>query len=178
MVENWVLKFSIFFLCAACDPRRESREKWKPLSVRRGKVEKIAMEKDSGLIRRRITRTARESTPEPTVKERLSKSSDRETKTQSKESVAADDAKYVVRGILNVGPPSPAGSSSSSGSGSGGYGATSGSQAYRAKILRYFWWMRFWSRESWLRRKKLCIEINTGTAGGLLMMSCWWLLEF
>lgn len=88
------------------------------------------MEKDSSSLRRRTTRTARETTPEPSLKERISKSSDREIKTKS----CGDDSKYIVRGILNVGPPSPAGSSSSS-SGSGGHGG--GSSAYRAKILRY-----------------------------------------
>lgn len=90
------------------------------------------MEKDSFSLRRRTTRTARESTPEPSLRERVSKSSERETKTRS----TGDDAKYIVRGILNVGPPSPAGSSSSSGSGGHG-GVSGGSSAYRAKILRY-----------------------------------------
>ncbi|CRL08506.1 CLUMA_CG021285, isoform B [Clunio marinus] len=50
----------------------------------------------------------------------------------------ANDSKYIVRGILNVGPPSPAGSVSSSSSSSGGNAGKnggSGSQAYRAKIL-------------------------------------------
>jgi hypothetical protein len=96
------------------------------------------MEKDSSSIRHRASRHARESTPEPTRKPRVSKSSDRETKTKSKEGdVVVDEAKYIVRGILNVGPPSPAGSSSSSGSGSHGGGGPSGSHAYRAKLLRY-----------------------------------------
>lgn len=90
------------------------------------------MEKDSASLRRRTTRTARESTPEPSLRERTSKSSDRESKTRS----TGDDAKYIVRGILNVGPPSPAGSTSSSGSG-GHSGKSGGSAAYRAKILRY-----------------------------------------
>lgn len=89
------------------------------------------MEKDSALIRHRTARNARESTPEPNRKER---NLDSEIKTKVKENVAAIEAKYVVRGVLNVGPPSPAGSSSSSGS--GGRGNSSGSQAYRAKILR------------------------------------------
>lgn len=175
MVENWVLKFSIFFLCAACDPKRESREKVETtFGEARKSRKKIAMEKDSGLIRRRITRTARESTPEPTVKERVSKISDRETKTQSQESVAAvDDAKYIVRGILNVGPPSPAGSSSSSGSGSGGYGATSGSQAYRAKILRYFGWDFEVGKVDW-DEKFYALKSTPARRGSLLMMSCWW----
>lgn len=96
------------------------------------------MEKDSSTIRHRSSRLTRESTPEPTRKPRLSKSSDREstTKTQSKEKDAVlDESKYIVRGILNVGPPSPAGSSSSSGSGSHGGGGTSGSHAYRAKLM-------------------------------------------
>lgn len=92
------------------------------------------MEKDSASLRRRTTRTARESTPEPSLRERTSKSSDRETKTRS----TGDDSKYIVRGILNVGPPSPAGSSSSSGSGGHGGGVSGGSSAYRAKLLRYF----------------------------------------
>lgn len=91
------------------------------------------MEKDSASIRHRTARNARESTPEPNRKERMS---DGEIKTKVKENVAAIESKYVVRGVLNVGPPSPAGSSSSSGSGSGGRGNSSGSQAYRAKILR------------------------------------------
>lgn len=98
------------------------------------------MEKDLSSIRHRSSRHARESTPEPSHKPRISKSSDRETKTQPKENdVVVDEAnsKYIVRGILNVGPPSPAGSSSSSGSGSHGGGGSSGSHAYRAKLLRY-----------------------------------------
>lgn len=94
------------------------------------------MDGDSGLLRRRTTRTSRELTPEPTRKERVSKSSDRESKTQQPQ-YTADESKYIVRGVLSVGPPSPAGSTSSSGS--GGHGAShSGSQAYRAKLLRYF----------------------------------------
>lgn len=94
------------------------------------------MDGDSGLLRRRTTRTSRELTPEPTRKERVSKSSDRENKTQQPP-YTADESKYIVRGVLNVGPPSPAGSTSSSGS--GGHGIShSGSQAYRAKLLRYF----------------------------------------
>lgn len=94
------------------------------------------MDGDSGLLRRRTTRTSRELTPEPTRKERVSKSSDRENKTQQPQ-YTADESKYIVRGVLNVGPPSPAGSTSSSGSGSHGV-SHSGSQAYRAKLLRYF----------------------------------------
>lgn len=93
------------------------------------------MEENSASIRHRLSRHARESTPEPSFKERVSKSSEREVKTNRKE---VDEAKYIVRGILNVGPPSPAGSASSSSSGSGGHGggSNSGSHAYRAKILR------------------------------------------
>lgn len=97
------------------------------------------MERDSSSIRHRITRNTRELTPEPTRRERVSKSSERETtKTASKENVVANDAKYIVRGILNVGPPSPAGSTSSSGSGglAGVGGSSGGSHAYRAKLLR------------------------------------------
>lgn len=99
------------------------------------------MERDSASIRHRIPRNARELTPEPSRIERISKSSERETKTQPKESATANEAKYIVRGILNVGPPSPASSSSSSGSGGrsgggGGGGSSGGSHAYRAKILR------------------------------------------
>lgn len=99
---------------------------------------------ESASIRRRTTRHTRESTPEPSRKVRTSKSSDREIKTIAKdeddEMLIAKyvDAKYVVRGILNVGPPSPAGSISSSSSGSGGHvSSNSGSHAYRAKLLRY-----------------------------------------
>jgi hypothetical protein len=96
---------------------------------------------DSASIRRRTSRNARELTPEPTRKLRISKSSDREIKSDLKESEAVDESKYVVRGILNVGPPSPAGSassSSSSGNSANAGGNVGGSQAYRAKILRYF----------------------------------------
>ena len=92
------------------------------------------MESDSSSIRHRPARNTRESTPEPNRKERKSDSVG-DIKTKVKENVAAIEAKYVVRGVLNVGPPSPAGSSSSS-SESGGRGGSSGSQAYRAKILR------------------------------------------
>lgn len=89
---------------------------------------------DSSSIRRRTSRLARESTPEPSRKERLSKSSERETKTHLKDGDATVDAKYIVRGILNVGPPSP-GSISSSSSSSGQGVSMSGSHAYRAKLL-------------------------------------------
>lgn len=96
------------------------------------------MERDSASIRHRTSRNARELTPEQSRIERISKSSERETKTQPKENAAANEAKYIVRGILNVGPPSPASSSSSSGSGGRGGGtSSSGSHAYRAKILRW-----------------------------------------
>lgn len=91
------------------------------------------MEKESASLRNRTVRNAREMTPEPNRKERNSDNVG-EIKTKVKENVAAIEAKYVVRGVLNVGPPSPAGSSSSSGS--GGRGGSSGSQAYRAKLLR------------------------------------------
>lgn len=91
------------------------------------------MEKESASLRNRTVRNARETTPEPNRKE-LNSDNVGEIKTKVKENVAAIEAKYVVRGVLNVGPPSPAGSSSSSGS--GGRGGSSGSQAYRAKLLR------------------------------------------
>lgn len=91
---------------------------------------------NSSSIRRRTSRTTRESTPDPNRPERVSKvvlesdvSKNRSTEADSNQS------RYVVTGILNVGPPSPAGSISSSSSSSGPN--TSGSHAYRAKILRY-----------------------------------------
>lgn len=89
------------------------------------------MEENSDSVRHRLSRNARELTPEPSRKERISKSSEREIKK-------IDEAKYIARGILNVGPPSPAGSASSSSSGSGGHtgGSNTGSHAYRAKLLR------------------------------------------
>lgn len=92
---------------------------------------KTEMEGDS-VLRRLSSRTSRELSPSPTLKERI-KSLESKSKTKPK-LTAVDDARYIVRGVLNVGPPSPAGSSSSSGS--GGYGGTSGSSAYRAKLLR------------------------------------------
>jgi hypothetical protein len=92
---------------------------------------------NSSSIRRRKSRNARESTPEPNRTERVAEQSET-TKLRSNENVHADESKYIVRGILNVGPPSPAGSISSSSSGSGhGASTSSGSHAYRAKILRY-----------------------------------------
>ena len=106
---------------------------------RKTENKQIAMEpisKDSSTIRHRSSRHARESTPEPSRKPRISKSSDREIKTTSKENdIVLEEAKYIVRGILNVGPPSPVSSSSSSGSGSHGGGGLSGSHAYRAKLM-------------------------------------------
>lgn len=166
MVENWVLKyfFNRGFLCALCfaihcykNRRIEStlkikKEKyWKPLNsfasenyifIGSGvwkKPKKKIMERDSSSsIRHRASRTTRAQTPEPTRSERISKSSDRDVKFHTRDVVvdATDDTKYIVRGILNVGPPSPSGSASSSSSGSV-HAGTSGSHAYRAKLLRY-----------------------------------------
>lgn len=92
---------------------------------------------NSSSLRRRVSRNARESTPDPIRSERIPKSIEQDTKVNSSNEVHANESKYVVRGILNVGPPSPAGSISSSSSGSGQGGPSSGSHAYRAKILRY-----------------------------------------
>lgn len=81
---------------------------------------------NSSSVRRRTSRNTRELTPDP-------KRFERNSKVVEKDSPAAESAepKYVVTGILNVGPPSPAGSSVSSVS------SSSGSHSYRAKILRY-----------------------------------------
>jgi hypothetical protein len=97
------------------------------------------MDKDSNnSIRYRMTRNTRALTPDPMRIERASKSSDRDIKSQSQPVAVGGDviheSKYVVRGILNVGPPSPSGSNSSSSSNSG---ERSGSHAYRAKLMRY-----------------------------------------
>lgn len=104
---------------------------------------------NSSSIRRRTSRNARQSTPDPIRGEKIAsravEASDKvattntitptTTRPRSVE-VDANEAKYVVRGILNVGPPSPAGSISSSSSGSGSGANSTGSHAYRAKILR------------------------------------------
>lgn len=97
------------------------------------------MEKDTiNSVRYRMTRNTRALTPDPQRIERATKSSDRDIKSQSAVALGGDvvhpESKYVVRGILNVGPPSPSGSSGSSSSNSGDRG---GSHAYRAKLMRY-----------------------------------------
>lgn len=98
---------------------------------------------NSSTIRRRATRNARESTPEPTTK-LIRVGSERKSRTAATDGDDEDiNTVYVVKGILNVGggsgATSPTGSisSSSSSSGNGGGNRSSGSHAYRAKILRY-----------------------------------------
>lgn len=85
----------------------------------------------SNVRRRRnnISRHSREQTPEPSRAEKLKivDMNDGDVKNGSQH-----DEKYVVRGVLNVGPPSPASSSSSS---SSSHASTSGSHAYRAKLM-------------------------------------------
>lgn len=94
---------------------------------------------NSSSLRRRTSRNTRESTPDPNRSERLSKTFENDTKNRSSHELDANESKYIVRGILNVGPPSPAGSlsSSSSGSASNSLASNSGSHAYRAKLIRY-----------------------------------------
>lgn len=92
--------------------------------------------------RNRMTRNTRALTPDAQRIHRATKSSDRDVRTIAV--VGGDviqESKYVVRGVLNVGPPSPSGSTSSSNSNSGSGGErsshmSSGSHAYRAKLLR------------------------------------------
>lgn len=100
---------------------------------------------NSSTIRRRANRNARESTPEPTTK-LIRVGSERKSRTAATDGDDEDiNTVYVVKGILNVGggsgAASPTGSisssSSSSGNGAGGGNRSSGSHAYRAKILRY-----------------------------------------
>lgn len=90
---------------------------------------------NSSSIRRRTSRTTRESTPDPNRIERVSKVLEQEFSKNRSTETDSSETRYVVKGILNVGPPSPAGSIASSSSGSGPN--SSGSHAYRAKILRY-----------------------------------------
>lgn len=98
---------------------------------------------NSSTIRRRVTRNARESTPEPTKKKLIRVGSDRRVRdgvTDVDDDNEDMNTVYVVKGVLNVGSSgaaSPTGSISSSSSGSGGSKPSSGSHAYRAKILRY-----------------------------------------
>lgn len=99
---------------------------------------------NSNTIRRRVSRNARESTPEPT-KKLIRVGSDRKVRSSADAGDENDDINtvYVVKGVLNVGgggsgAASPTGSISSSSSGSGGSKPSSGSHAYRAKILRYY----------------------------------------
>lgn len=94
---------------------------------------------NSSTIRRRTNRNARESTPEPTTK-LIRVGSDRKSRaaTDGDEDI---NTVYVVKGVLNVGggsgAASPTGSISSSSSSSGNGSRSTGSHAYRAKILRY-----------------------------------------
>ncbi|XP_070501674.1 uncharacterized protein [Chironomus tepperi] len=87
---------------------------------------------NSSSIRRRTSRNTRECTPDPNRTERVSKVLEQDFSKNRSTETDSNEGRYVVTGILNVGPPSPAGSMSSSSSGSG---PNSGSHAYRAKIL-------------------------------------------
>lgn len=89
---------------------------------------------NSSSLRRRTSRHTRESTPDPNSNENTSRVIDQSSVKNRPADVDINETKYVVKGILNVGPPSPAGSVSSSSSSSGP--TSSGSHAYRAKILR------------------------------------------
>lgn len=96
---------------------------------------------NSSAIRRRTNRNARESTPEPTTK-LIRVGSERKSRAATDGDGDEDiNTVYVVKGVLNVGggsgAASPTGSISSSSSSSGNGGRSSGSHAYRAKILRY-----------------------------------------
>lgn len=101
---------------------------------------------NSSTIRRRAAaaRNARESTPEPSAK-LIRVGSERKSRAAATDGDDEDiNTVYVVKGILNVGgsgsgATSPTGSisSSSSSSGNNGGNRSSGSHAYRAKILRY-----------------------------------------
>lgn len=93
----------------------------------------------SNIRRRRnnISRHCREQTPEPSRAEKLKiiDMTDSDVKNENGLNDAKQqqhDEKYVVRGVLNVGPPSPASSSSSS---SSSHASASGSHAYRAKLM-------------------------------------------
>ena len=108
-----------------------------------GFIESSVME-NSSAIRRRVNRNARESTPEPTKLIRVG--SDRRVRSVAPDASDVNDDEntvYVVKGVLNVGgnsgAASPTSSISSLSSGSGSSGKpSSGSHAYRAKLLRYF----------------------------------------
>lgn len=95
----------------------------------------------SNIRRRRnnISRHSREQTPEPSRAEKLKildmNDSDVKNGTFLNDVKNQHDEKYVVRGVLNVGPPSPASSSSSSSSLSSSHTSVSGSHAYRAKLM-------------------------------------------
>lgn len=78
---------------------------------------------NSSSVRRRTSRNMRECTPDPSRGEKITRAVSQEP----------NESRYIVKGILNVGPPSPSGSISSSSSS----GPATGSHAYRAKILRY-----------------------------------------
>ncbi|CAG9801606.1 unnamed protein product [Chironomus riparius] len=88
---------------------------------------------NSSSIRRRTSRTTRETTPDPNRTEKISKVLEQDFSKNRSIETDSNETRYVVKGILNVGPPSPVGSISSSSSGSGPN--SSGSHAYRAKIL-------------------------------------------
>lgn len=108
-----------------------------------GFIESSVME-NSSAIRRRVNRNARESTPEPTKLIRVG--SDRRVRSVTTDASDVNDDEntvYVVKGVLNVGgnsgAASPTSSISSLSSGSGSSGKpSSGSHAYRAKLLRYY----------------------------------------
>lgn len=100
---------------------------------------KMDRETATSNIRRRrnnISRHSREQTPEPSRagKLKIDDMNDSDVKNGSilNDAKNQHDEKYVVRGVLNVGPPSPASSSSSS---SSSHASTSGSHAYRAKLM-------------------------------------------
>lgn len=100
---------------------------------------------NTSAVRRRTNRTARESTPEPTTK-LIRVGSERKARSATDGGDEDINTVYVVKGILNVGgsgATSPTGSISSSSSSSGNGGRSSGSHAYRAKILRYIYEGRF-----------------------------------
>lgn len=92
----------------------------------------------SNIRRRRnnISRHSREQTPEPSRAEKLKivdmNDSDVKNGNFLNDAKNEHDEKYVVRGVLNVGPPSPASSSSSS---SSSHASATGSHAYRAKLM-------------------------------------------
>lgn len=92
----------------------------------------------SNIRRRRnnISRHSREQTPEASRAEKLKivdmNDSDVKNGNFLNDAKSQHDEKYVVRGVLNVGPPSPASSSSSS---SSSHASVTGSHAYRAKLM-------------------------------------------